>query len=115
MFVVNPGELVWLPDEWPHMTMNIDDAVYVYRASCKDDYAGAGGGKGGKGGRGVAEGGVVLGRDDPMLHMQAARRVCEETGRFCEGYCFYFCNGCDGRKCECEPLKKVKKKRVGAS
>ena len=29
LFFVNPGELVWLPDNWLHMTLNLDDALYA--------------------------------------------------------------------------------------
>ena len=98
MFVVNPGEMVWLPDQWLHMTLNIDDALYVYRASCQDDFQL-------QSPRSHGDAGPVA-RSDPALHVAAARRVCNVAGRFCRGYCHYFCERCDARQCDCAALQE---------
>lgn len=84
LFVLHPGELVWIPDNWLHLTVNIDDAVYTYAAACEDA--------------------PNSGRYAPARLAAGAKRVCERTGHFCQGYCHTFCRSCKGRKCDCPAM-----------
>eukprot|EP00927_Polykrikos_kofoidii_P024335 TRINITY_DN22147_c0_g1_i1.p1 TRINITY_DN22147_c0_g1~~TRINITY_DN22147_c0_g1_i1.p1 ORF type:complete len:495 (-),score=54.53 TRINITY_DN22147_c0_g1_i1:576-2015(-) len=85
LFVLHPGELVWIPDNWLHFTVNVDDAVYTFAASCPDL--------------------ENVARFDPARLSGGVRRVCERTGRFCEGYCHSVCRSCDGRQCDCPAIR----------
>eukprot|EP01079_Euglenida_sp_SAG-EU17-18_P008622 gene8622-7862_t len=39
VFLVHPGQLLWIPHDWIHMTLNLDDALYVTQATCADEWA----------------------------------------------------------------------------
>ena len=78
MFVVHPGEVVWIPDDWPHATINIDDVWYVHKGSCNDQRQQR--------------------LDKTHLLQQAVQRTCDKTGRFCTEYCHAgpLCQKCNG-------------------
>ena len=81
LLVVHPGEVLWVPQNWLHLTVNIDDALYVVRAACEDQMA----------------------RHESRKRARAAvRRICNATDRFCQGYCHSFCTSCDERNVKCK-------------
>ena len=85
LFVASSGQVVWIPDDWPHATINIDDVFYVHKGSCADQ-------------RGTRA-------NRKQTHQQAIERTCRKTGRFCNDYCHAGglctkCNGYDGVECE---------------
>ena len=86
LFTVRPGQMVWIPDGWLHMTVNIDDCIYAYKTGCRS---------------GISEGHGPAARGSEVRHRAAIRRVCEKTGRFCDGYCHPYCTKCAGRECRC--------------
>ena len=92
MFVVNPGQVVWIPDDWPHATINIDDVWYVHKGSCADQRQQR--------------------LDRSGLLKKAVQRTCDTTGRFCTGYCFPFCKKCKGYETECGLVQKGDKEEL---
>ena len=92
LFVAHPGQVVWVPDDWLHMTLNIDDCLYVYKGSCTS----------------ASE--QARRRTDSASAREfvlSIRRVCRETGRFCDGYCHAppVCEWCgDGHRVKCSAL-----------
>jgi hypothetical protein len=95
MFVVYPAEVVWIPDDWPHATINIDDVWYVHKGSCADQRQK---------------------RMDKMEMLQSSiQRTCDRTGRFCTEYCHAGnlcsqCNGYNGVICNRIVNKRNKRK-----
>ena len=64
LFIAHPGELVWIPDDWLHLTINVDDALCVPRRASPGCLtaagvrAGASGGGGGGGGDSLVSAGA---------------------------------------------------------
>ena len=80
IFMLQPGEALFIPDSWQHLTLNIDDAAWAYMSSCDDAPDNLP----------TAEAGRAI-----------ARNLCESAGRFCEGFCGHWCSSCEGRNCTC--------------
>lgn len=80
LFIAHPNELVWIPDGWIHATVNIDDVVHAYRASCSQN--------------------VFHSRISNQEAQKDVLELCKETGNFCpnrDEYCHSYCSHCDGR------------------
>ena len=78
LFMVQPGQVVWIPDDWPHATINIDDVVYVHKGSCNDQRSER--------------------SDRKDVYRKSIERTCRKTGRFCTEYCHagVLCSKCNG-------------------
>ena len=78
LFIAHPNELVWIPDGWIHATLNIDDVVHAYRASCMQN--------------------VYHGRISNEDAYKDVLELCKETDKFCpnrDEYCHSYCQSCD--------------------
>ena len=78
LFIAHPNELVWIPDGWIHATLNIDDVVHAYRASCMQN--------------------VYHGRISNEDAYKDTLELCKETDKFCpnrDEYCHSYCQSCD--------------------
>jgi hypothetical protein len=82
LFLHKPGELLWLPESWQHLTVQVDDSFYLYEASCAF---------------------VTKAQQKPFAVRvrNAMAAICDITKHFCEAkdYCHVF----DPRFPNCDP------------
>merc|ERR1712194_214463 len=74
LVMLEPGEALWIPDSWFHLTLNVDDSVYVHQPTCQ------------------------ISRESLVTKERAraaVTRLCQQSERFCNGYCHSFCPSCD--------------------
>jgi len=89
IFLANPGEVLFIPHFWLHMTLNLDDTMYATQAACSAQPTNS----------------QKLMDKAVRNTKRATRRTCRETGKFCEGYCHaLLCYKCDGWDCGCPGL-----------
>jgi len=75
LVMMHPGEALWIPDSWQHLTLNLDDSLYIYKPACQNQGAAS----------------IVTVQQERAV----VRHFCQQFSRFCHGYCHSFCASCD--------------------
>lgn len=82
LVMLEPGEALWIPDSWFHLTLNVDDSVYIHQPTCQ-----------------------ISRSPESLVTKERTRaaviRLCQTSKRFCHRYCHSFCPSCNDSDTGC--------------